>query len=229
MSDISHRLQSLSIFRCLPEKELLVLSKECQLHHIAIKEALYLCEDEQKSVFIVLTGSVRIQVACENRDTKILYFLSRGEILGIETLWTAKPRYDHSAVVNEDVTAIEIPLERFKALLLVRHPLLHEVHTQWTRRLQELQADLCSSQSLASYRIAQFFLRILKQQPVAFGGRIQIPLNRMHIGQKVGSQSETVIRILSDWTKAAWITTNEHHIEVLDSTALAKIRHHRRK
>lgn len=227
MPELLHRLKNLTLFGRLSQRELLQLRQDVNMRQFTNKQTLYAQGDEQKNIFLILTGGVRVQTNLDNLNTVVLGFLGRGDFLGIETLWCTQEHYPHAAVCNENVTALEIPVAIFKERFLSVPKIHDEVLHQFSRRFLELQMDICLSHSLTSYRVAQFLLRLLKKQPEALGGRIQIPLNRIHIAQKVSSQNETVTRILSEWTKQKWIATFEHHIEILDRKALEAIPSHR--
>ena len=223
----ARRLQGLRPFSQLSQYDLLELSSEAHLRNFGNKQVIYQEQDKQCSVFFILSGSVRLLTSWKNLDPKILSFLGRGEVLGIETAFGGPPFYSHSAISNEELTVLEVPLPIFKERFLRQPQLNHEVQGQLTQRLAELQRDICLAQTVVPYRVAQLLLRFLERQPRSLGGRIQMPLNRLHIAQKTGSQSETVTRILSQWTKTGWITTQDHHIEVLDRGALENIPAHR--
>lgn len=228
MTDIAQKLKSLPLFRGVSSRDLEILSTEIHLKTYTAKEVIYTQGSVQKQIYILLRGSVRLQIHLPTLDIKVLCFLGRSEIVGLEMLWMPHPRAPHSAVANENITLLEIPLNIFKSHFLVLRPVQDTAHAQWTERFLELQRDICVSHCLAPYRVARFLLRVLDTQAASLGNRLQLPLNRGHIAQKVGSQSETVTRILSQWTKSSWIKTDEHHIEILDRQALLDIRPHRK-
>lgn len=225
--DVAQRLKNLELFYRFNHRELSQMAGEAALKSFSNKESLYKNGDRQKAIYLVLTGSVRLQNDLPSQEQKVLAFLGRGEILGIEALWASSGRTAHTAISNEDVSTLEIPIEIFRKRFLTVSAIHEEVLRQLNNRLLELQQDICISHCLTPYRVAQFLLNLLKQQPAALGGRIQIPLSRTHIAQKIGSQSETVTRILSEWTRQGLITTAENHIEILDRSQLAAIRSHR--
>lgn len=66
-------------------------------------------------------------------------------------------------------------------------------------------------------------LRLVDRQAPEMRQRLQMPLTRSDIGQRIGAQNETVIRILSQWTKNGWIATDERHIIILNRAELEKL------
>lgn len=225
--ELSQRLANLKFFAHLGPQKLNTLATEMTLVHLGNREILYREGQETDFIFLILSGSVCTLLPCEKSNTKIFSFLDRGEFLGIETVDALKPRYGHTAKGNEDATLLKIPIDFFCRQLLSIPIVQIEMREQISQRLLSLQKDICLSQSPTPRRIAQFLLSLLDRQAREMRSRIQIPLTRSQIAQKVGSQGETVTRILSAWTRSGWIETQDHHIEVKDRKALEKVRCHR--
>lgn len=222
MSDMTHLLKKQDVFRHLSDRELKEISPYFELIHVANREMLFQKGEPINHIYLVLYGSFKIQETLDKDTTKIFNFLSKGEFLGVAMAGLPKPRYPTSALCNEDSTLLKIPVGFFFDMLMQLPDLRRRVNRQISERFLEFQNDICKSHRLVPHRVADFLLRLLSRQPPG-AHRISIPLTRSDIADRVGSQSETVIRILSQWTKKGWLKTEGRHIEILDRQALLEV------
>lgn len=227
MTDLALRLQNLEIFSSVRErdlKEMAYFMKQIPFHN---KEMVFEKDAPIHHIYLILSGSVKIQETSEPGDVKVFNFLGRGEFLGITMASLPSPKYPASARCQEDCVLVQIPLSFFIQTLMHIPAVKAEVNRQISDRFLEFQNDVCKASCLVQHRMADFFLRMLERQPKASQTRLHIPLTRFDIALKIGAQSETVIRVLSEWTKKGWIKTDEKHIEVLNKLALQEVRHER--
>lgn len=222
MKDIVSVLKKQDFLRHLNDRELRSLSPYFELIHTSHREVLFKKGQPIEHIYLVLYGSFKIQESLDKGAVKIFNFLSQGEFLGVAMAGLPQPRYPTSAVANEDSTLLKIPIGFFFDRLMLIPELRRKVNRQISERFLEFQNDICKSQKLAPYRVADFLLRLLDRQG-ANQSYIQMPLTRLDIADRTGTQSETVIRILSQWTKHGWIRTVDHHIEILDPQALQEV------
>lgn len=227
MSDVVRRLQNLHVFRNLSERDLIELASYMDLTYLRHKEMLFEKGQPIKNIYLILSGSVKIQETIPHSETKVFNFLGRGEFLGVAMAGMPNPQYPTSARCNEDSIFLKIPLFFFFNTLMPLPNIRSEVNKQISERFLEFQNDVCKSHCVTPHRIADFLLRLLNRQSPSMQIRIQIPLTRQDIAQRVGAQSETVIRIMSEWTKKGWLKTDDKHIEILNKTALEEIKRDR--
>lgn len=227
MADLARRLQNLDVFKNLRERDLIELASFMDIVSFNSREMLFEKGQPIKHIFLVLAGSVKIQESVTPDETKIFNFLGRGEFLGVAMAGLPKPKYPTSARCHEDSVFLRIPLFFFFNTLMQIPEVRTEVNKQVSERFLEFQNDVCKSHCVTPHRIADFLLRLLNRQPPSSQIRIHIPLTRFDIAQRIGAQSETVIRILSEWTKNGWVNTDERHIEILNKQALEEIKRDR--
>lgn len=222
MSNIINILKQQDFLRKYSERDLLRISRCFELIHTTHRQVLFEKGQPIESIYLVLYGSFKIQETLEQNTVKIFNFLGQGEFLGIAMAGLPNPRYPTSAISCEEGTLLKIPVDFFFDTLMQIPPLRRRVNCQISERFLEFQNDVCKSHKLTPLRIADFLLRLLNRQGPA-QTHIQIPLTRADIADRTGSQSETVIRILSQWTKNGWIRTKNRHIEILDRQALLEV------
>ncbi|UOF01529.1 Crp/Fnr family transcriptional regulator [Bdellovibrio reynosensis] len=226
MSDTSiyHKLQCFEFFKNLSEVELKSIATQAKITHLSHNRSLFKEGGKIESVYLVLYGSFKIQQTPSEQEPVIFSFLSRGDFLGIAMASLKNAIYPASAIANEESAVIEWPLRFFNEKFMFNTQLRQIVHQQISSRFFEFQNDRCMVKSLAPQKLADFILRTLDRQPKENGMRLMIPTTRYDIARKIGSQAETVIRLISAWTKKGYIRTEDKHIEVLDRAKLEEIR-----
>jgi CRP-like cAMP-binding protein len=72
-------------------------------------------------------------------------------------------------------------------------------------------------------KVAHLLLELLEKYSAESDGILPIPLTRREIADSLGSTVESVIRIMSDWSRQGIIQTTEHHIEILEPDKVVQI------
>ncbi len=77
----------------------------------------------------------------------------------------------------------------------------------------------------ADQRVAAILMILAESYGERVGRRLRlgVPLTRQEIGEMAGTTTETTIRVMSKWQKDGLITTDSHHIVILNEEALARI------
>lgn len=223
MSDLYKTLSDLPLFSTLSAVDRRRLAGCCTLRHARSRHFVFRKGEPITEVYFVIYGSVKIQETLAGNQVRIFNFLGQGEFLGVAMAGLPTPTYPACAQCLEDTTLLIIPLQIFFEFLRQRHGIARAVNRQISERFLEFQNDTCMSQQRASLRIADLLLRLLDRQPQ--NSEISLPLTRADLAHRVGTKTETVIRVLSDWTKAGILETQSKRIRVLNTNALKEIRY----
>lgn len=221
--DIVKKIRSLESFHCVSEATIKVLATRCR--HVEVVKSDFLFQSSQcaEYVYFVLYGSFKLQDGESLKDIVIYDFAGRGEFFGMIHSILRTPTYPFSAVANEDSAVLEIPLADFNDLLTRCPDFSNLLQKYIAQRFGEIVHDRKISRLLVSQRLADFLLRTLKRSSLSCGGRIAIPLTRVDLARKLVAKEETVIRLLTAWTRQGWITTDHKHIEIFKPVELEKI------
>lgn len=227
MSDtqICKKLQSFEFFRTLSPLELSEVAAHGEVLHVKSSQVLFLEGSRLDAVYLILYGSFKIQQKTQAKEPVIFNFLSRGEFLGVAMAGVKNAAYPASAIANEESAVFKIPLSYFNAHFM-HHPGLRLIVTQQIAdRFLEFQNDRCMTNALTQQKLASFLLRTLDRQSKDHGQRLMIPLTRQDIARRIGAQAETVIRLVSEWTKNGWLRTEEKHLEILNREKIEEALH----
>lgn len=200
-----------------------MLATRCR--HVEVTKGCFLFQSNQRAenVYFVLYGSFKLQDGETSKDVVVYDFTGRGDFFGMIHSILRVPTYPFSAVANEDSAVLEVPLSDFNDLLAQYSDFSDLLQTHIAQRLGEIIHDRKVSRLLVSQKLADFLLRTLQRPSLSHQGRITIPLTRVDLAKKIVAKEETVIRLLTAWTRAGWIITHNKQIEVLQPEELEKI------
>jgi CRP-like cAMP-binding protein len=130
----AHRLGGIDLFSTLPEDTRLALSRSAQEHIFAAGEAIVRQSDAGDSMYVILSGRARVTLEPSGQEVAVI---EAGGFFGEMSMLTGDPR---TATVRalEDVRALEIPAERFRAIALERPGLVEHISRVVSMRRTEL-------------------------------------------------------------------------------------------
>ena len=114
--------------------------------------------------------------------------------------------YPLTAIALEESGLVKIARKTFCEAGLKNDVFALELDRQIIETLQAFQKSKAMNRSSVENRVADLLLRLHSSQPKELGDRIMIRLTRQDIADAVGSMVESVIRVLSKWTKENVIT-----------------------
>jgi CRP-like cAMP-binding protein len=224
MADIYSKIKNLEIFDGLPEIELRRMASQFELVHLKNREVLFEENTPIQHVYFCLYGSVKIQKQTERDKEVILNFLGRGEFLGVSMAGLPEPVFPVSVVALESSAFLKFSLKFYNDVMVNLPRIRQEMGRQTSERFLELQTDRCLLCLQAPQKVADLFLRLLQRQVKDCRRQIVIPLTRHDIALRIGTEPETVTRILSRWTRAGILKTVDRHIEIIDLFKLEELR-----
>ncbi|MES2765426.1 MAG: Crp/Fnr family transcriptional regulator [Bacteroidota bacterium] len=201
--------------------EKLPLEKGCNFYksgHTIFSEGSY-----PSGLYCIHKGKVKIfKNGAEGKD-QILRFAKEGDIIGYKAILSDQP-YSASATALEDAVVCFIPKKSYfdvlqlspQLALKMMQLLTHELKTAETRIVELAQKPLRE-------RLAEAIL-ILKE---TFGFEentttIDVSLTREDIANIIGTATESVIRLLSEFKKDKLIELNGRKISIVDMKKLIK-------
>lgn len=180
-------------------------------------------------LYCVNSGLVKVYKTTSNGKAQILRLAKAGDFLGYRALLSDE-RYAASATVLEDATACFIPKDSFMHLLSLDNRLYKRLLKQVSHELgvmEEKISDL-SSKSVRE-RLANTLLMLNETYGIAYSdpetkesSKIDIALSREDLANMVGTATETLIRLLSEFKNDGYISFEGKKINILKPKALAK-------
>ena len=175
-------------------------------------------------IFCLKSGNVKVHKMTSHGKDQIIYLANAGSLLGYRAL-LGEEFYSSSATVIQEAQICFIPKEQFLQALKENPVFSQQITKAVCRELgvaQEKLTDL--AQKSVRERLAGNLL-MLKETYGVEGGEstlIDIALSREDLANIVGTATETIIRLLSDFKSSGLISLEGKKIKILDPKALAK-------
>lgn len=218
-------LRKVPLFANLDDRVLNEIAGHIRCRRFAPEEALFLEGDPGQVLYIVLSGSVRVQKTIPSGDTLYIATCGPGEQFGELALIDGAPR------MADVITA-----EPTELLMLDREDFLHCLATQFSAcitimsslsdRLRSSAVRLESYQRLSvTSRVAQALLELSKHHGARTcnsGTMAEFKISQRKLGVQVGATRETVNRSVAILKAVEAIRMNGRELIILNTDVLAK-------
>ncbi|WP_194777296.1 Crp/Fnr family transcriptional regulator [Pararhodonellum marinum] len=188
-------------------------------------QILYYEGTKPMGVFCINSGVVKVFKTASNGKEQIIRLAQKGEFLGYTSL-IGEESYSNTATILEDAKICFIPKETFLSILTKDNIFHRRLTRALCHDLGVMENKLTdATQKTIRERLA-FTLLMLADNYGVDGNekqKIDIVLTREEIAGLVGTATETVIRLLSEFKKDKLIEFQGKKIIVLDKKSLARL------
>lgn len=205
-------LKNISLFEGLPEGDLQAITKLAVTRQYP-KNTLVICEgDSSDSLYIVLSGKVKVFLNDEDGKEVTLNIQGEGEYFGELAMLDDAPR-SASVVTLEDSQLAVVSKAAFEECLENNPKIALTVIRGLARRLRELTENVRSLALMDVYgRVARTLLELAEEKD----GKLVVTqrLTQRDIASLVGASREMVSRILRDLTVGGYISSKNKIITI---------------
>ncbi|WP_114747770.1 Crp/Fnr family transcriptional regulator [Pleomorphovibrio marinus] len=214
-----------SMFSDLSEEHLCSLSDAKNFITHKKGQILYYENTKPLGVFCVSSGVVKIFKTASNGKEQIIRLAKKGDFVGYTSL-IGEDIYTTSATIVEDASICFVPKETFLKVLTEDanfHSRLTKAICNDLGMMEEKLTD--ATQKTIRERLALMLLKLGDSYGVDGDAqqKIDILLTREEIAGLVGTATETVIRLLSEFKKDKLIDLQGKKIILLDKKGLARL------
>ncbi|VAW97414.1 cAMP-binding proteins - catabolite gene activator and regulatory subunit of cAMP-dependent protein kinases [hydrothermal vent metagenome] len=205
-------IKSISLFEELPDEDLQAIS-ELAVTRQYPKNTLVMCEgDRSDSLYIVLSGKVKVFLNDEEGKEVTLNIQGEGEYFGELAMLDNAPR-SASVMTLEKTRLAVVSKSAFDECLECNPKIALTVIQGLARRLRELTENVRSLALMDVYgRVAHTLLDLAEEKD----GKLVVTqrLTQRDIASMVGASREMVSRILRDLTVGGYITSKNKIITI---------------
>ncbi|WP_461630775.1 Crp/Fnr family transcriptional regulator [Labilibaculum euxinus] len=179
--------------------------------------------DSAKGCYFLFSGVLKVfKTGLEGKE-QIIRFAKPGDLIGFRSV-LSQERACTSAKVIEDATVCFIPGKVLTKLIQENSNFAMELIQLTCRELDEANDYITD---IAQKTVRERLAEILIQLETAFGltedGTLKIALTREELANMVGTATESVIRLLSEFKSDQLIELNGRKIKILNTKALKKV------
>lgn len=212
-----------TLFKKLDEEEFrrLNFEKTCSINKKGT--VIYREGSRLTGFFCVTKGIVKIIKTGIDGKEQIIRFAKKGEIIAYRSLLSQELACTTAKVI-EDAILCHIPYQTLLYLIRSNWQFSHHMLQIVCRELREANdyiADI--AQKSVRERLAEVLLLLKENFELDPHNNLQISLTREELANIVGTATETVIRLLSEFRHDNLIEINGRKIKLLDITELKRI------
>ncbi|WP_100627808.1 Crp/Fnr family transcriptional regulator [Algoriphagus formosus] len=176
-------------------------------------------------IFCINAGVVKVYKTASNGKDQIIHLAKAGDFLGYSAL-LGEENYTTSAMIVEDAKICFIPKESFLETLFGNTQFFKRVTKQLSHELNIMEDKLTdATQKSIRERLAYTLLLLASSYGVEGdeAQKIDLVLSREEIAGIVGTATESVIRLLSEFKKDNLIEFEGKKIIIKDRRGLARL------
>lgn len=210
-----------SIFSELQNNELTTLSANKCGNMYKKGQVIFYEGTTPTGLFCMSNGMVKLSKINADGKEQIIRLAKGGSVLGHASLLSGAT-YSQTATALEDTTVCFIPRSVFMDLVQNKSAMSVRVVELLSHDVQEAESRLLNmAYHTVRERLAETILMLKEFSGVEQDGRtLKTTLSREDIANLVGTATETVIRLLSEFKDDGLIELNGKHISILNSQRL---------
>jgi CRP/FNR family cyclic AMP-dependent transcriptional regulator len=205
-------LENVPLFSGLPAKELAEIEQHGTVKSYKKNTIVINQDDETYSLYVILSGSVKVFISGEDGREAVLNHQSAGDYFGDLALIDRQPRVA-SVMTTEPSTLMIISREDFLRCLSKNPEIAINLIKPMTSRMRMLARNVSSLALLDVYgRVAR---TLLDEAREVDGRLLTEKLTQQEIADMVGASRAMVSRILKDLKTGGYISIEKKRITIL--------------
>lgn len=217
------RIWSNSVFKHLTKEELDKLNLEKTADVFKKGTIIYNEGSRINGCYCIQGGIIKIYKTGIDGKEQIILFARKGDLIGFRSV-LSKELACTSAKVIEDATACFISADTFINLIKSNGNFALELLQLTCRELGEANEYITDiAQKTVRERLAEILIRLQRDFGLDKNKVLQISLTREEFANIVGTATESVIRLLSEFKQDKLIDLNGRKIIILNKSGLTRI------
>ncbi len=211
------------IFFHLTQEEMELVNYEKECNYFKRGEILYHEGRRMTGYYCVNKGIVKIYKTGIDGKEQIIAFAQKGDILGYRSILSNENACTTSKVIEDSVLCF-IPAHLLLELVKNNSEFSFDIMKLTCQELGEANSYITDlAQKTVRERLAEILVLLKDKFDLAADGTLQISLTREELANIVGTATESVIRLLSEFKSDGMIDLNGRKIKILDVQGLTKL------
>ena len=211
------------LFRHLEEQELqeIMLNKITETYKRG--SIVYQEGNRMKGFCCVQSGIIKIYQTGFDGKEQIIRFAKPGDIIGYRSVVSNEPACTTTEVIEEAILC-HIPAEILLNLVKTNGNFAVELMKLTCKELGEAKSYITDiAQKTVKERLAEILIHLDDEFGEDLQGVLKISLTREELSNIVGTATESIIRLLSEFKSLGYIEINGRKIKILDKPGLKYI------
>jgi CRP-like cAMP-binding protein len=211
------------LFRHLEEEELqeIMLNKITETYKRG--SIIYQEGNRMKGFYCVQSGIIKIYQTGFDGKEQIIRFAKPGDIIGYRSVVSNEPACTTTEVIEEAIVC-HIPTDILLHLVRTNGNFAVELMKLTCKELGEANSYITDiAQKTVKERLAEILIHLDDEFGEDAQGVLKISLTREELSNIVGTATESIIRLLSEFKNQGYIQINGRKIKILDKPGLKYI------
>lgn len=217
-------LARISVFERLQKDELETLAALTKRNKYPRGTAVFFQDDPSDALYLVISGSAKVYQTSEDGKERILTILKPGDVVGELAMVEGQAR-SASVQALEDSELLVLTRQDFRSFCDGHPSVLWELLETFAARLRRMNEDILDlSFRDVPYRVLRVLSELVQShsEPTAEGSRIAVPLTVRDLSSLVGSNPDTVGRLLDRYETDGLVRRDGRSWIVPDPRALTR-------
>jgi len=219
-----HELARVPLFERLSGGEIDKLEKLTSRRKLPSNTAVFFQDDPSDSLYVVLSGSAKVFRTSEDGRDRIMTTLRAGDAFGELAMIEGQPR---SATVQtlEETELLSLARKDFERFASEHPDFLYKLLQSMCERVRKINEDVLDlSFKDVPYRVLRLLSQLLARHGESGpdGWRIKMPLTVRDLSSMVGSNTETVGRLLDRYESEGLVRRQGENWIIPDQGALTR-------
>lgn len=212
-----------SIFRHLTQDEYILLNYEKDYRNYKRGDILYQEGNRISGFFCINSGIIKVFKTGFDGKEQIIRFAKAGEIIAYRSVLSSEPACTTAKVIEECQVCF-IPSEILISLIKTNPEFSLDLLKLACHELGEANSFITDiAQKTVRERLAEILLLLVNDFGLDENNYLNISLTREELANIVGTATESVIRLLSEFKTDSLVELNGRRIKILDKKGLEKI------
>ncbi len=211
------------IFNHLTKDEIELLDKDKACHHHKRSTILYQEGYRINGFYCIFKGIVKLYKTGIEGKEQIIKFAKRGDIIGYRSILSNEMACTTAKII-EDSALCYIPAELLIKLVKTNTNFSMELMQLACKELKEANNYITDiAQKSVRERLAEILVYLKEDFDLNNDGMLQISLTREELANMVGTATESVIRLLSEFKSDKLIELTGRKIKIINLPGLMKV------
>lgn len=215
LSGALSELPRFPLFAGLTQNILAELCREGQVKVSQHRDLLFEAGNSGTHFGVVLSGAYKLARISPSGEDSVIHFCSPGDVLAALVMPQPKPVYPVSAIAMGPSRALMIRREVYLEKWVPMPELVIRIQGLLSSRMARFQNQKVMQRAPLPSKVAALLLNLVSRDSRVDELEVPVPLTRKEIADTLGVTVESVIRVMSDWSKQGYVTTNEKQIKIL--------------
>jgi CRP-like cAMP-binding protein len=216
-------LETNSIFKHLTKDEAEKLNFEKDFRHYKRGDVLYHEGNRISGIYCVNSGIIKVFKTGLDGKEQIIRFAKSGDVIAYRSVLSNEPACTTSKVI-EDCTVCFIPSEILITFIKTNSNFAFELLKLTCEELGEANSYITDiAQKTVRERLAEVLIQLVNDFGLDDQKYLKISLTREELANIVGTATESVIRLLSEFKADKYVELTGRKIRILNAKGLEKI------